>query len=149
MTWIIQTMNPEVETAWRTVGCAVFHDKRNAEDEMRFFIGRNPSNKYRVIDTDKRGTSIETKPRGKDGPFWYETQERAMAPGSGDGWPTVIRPQHSGNARLVRCSGDPKKAFAACQIALDRLVRLHGFCAGDETQDVLREALETQRGGGT
>lgn len=40
--------------------------------------------------------------------MWYETQERAMAPGSGDGWPKIIRPQHSGNARLVRRGGSPE-----------------------------------------
>ena len=71
-----------------------------------------------------------------------------MAPGIVGEWPLVIRPQHSGNARLVRKDGDPDEAFWACRLALDRLVRLHGICPGDETQDALRSALRRAEGKG-
>lgn len=38
--------------------------------------------------------------------YWYQCQERAMAPGIGDGWPEIIPAPHTKNARLVRRS-DP------------------------------------------
>jgi hypothetical protein len=113
-TFVIETMNPEIETKWRRVGGA-FKKERDAQAEMDFMAGRNPANKYRVVDTDVFGT--ESPAPAKAGPFWYQTQERAMAPGSGDGWPEVIRPQHSGNARLVRRDGNPEawmNAIVAC-----------------------------------
>lgn len=34
--------------------------------------------------------------------YWYECQERAMAPGIADGWPEVIPAPHTPNGRLVR-----------------------------------------------
>lgn len=34
--------------------------------------------------------------------YYYECQEAAFAPGSGDGWPPVIVCKHSRHARLVR-----------------------------------------------
>lgn len=47
-----------------------------------------------------------------DGPFWYQTQERAMAPGVGDGWPEIIPAPHTPNARLKRMDGDPMEMQA-------------------------------------
>ena len=41
------------------------------------------------------------KPQSLDR-YWYECQERAMAPGIGEGWPEVINAPHTKNARLVR-----------------------------------------------
>lgn len=39
--------------------------------------------------------------------YYYECQERAMAPGIGDGWPEFIKAPHTKHARLVRIEGDP------------------------------------------
>ncbi|MBO6739025.1 MAG: hypothetical protein JJ916_04110 [Phycisphaerales bacterium] len=39
--------------------------------------------------------------------YWYQCQERAMAPGSSDGWPEIIPAPHTPNARLKRVEGDP------------------------------------------
>ncbi len=45
--------------------------------------------------------------------YWYETQERAMAPGIADGWPEIIKAPHTKNGRLVRRDGDPLELLAA------------------------------------
>ena len=37
--------------------------------------------------------------------YWYQCQERAMAPGVADGWPKVIPAPHTPNGRLIRCEG--------------------------------------------
>ena len=34
--------------------------------------------------------------------YWYECQERAMAPRIADGWPEIIPAPHTPNGRLVR-----------------------------------------------
>jgi hypothetical protein len=44
--------------------------------------------------------------------YWYETQERAFAPGIADGWPKVIAAPHTPNGRLVRRDGDPSELLA-------------------------------------
>lgn len=56
--------------------------------------------------------------------YWYQTEERAFAPGIGDGWPAVIKAPHTKNARLVRKSGDPAELLAA----------LKAFVEGDESR---------------
>ncbi len=62
--------------------------------------------------------------------YWYETEERAMAPGCGDGWPEVIQAPHTSKARLVRREGDP----AEMQREIDYW---KGFSHGDgEVSDV-------------
>ncbi len=81
--------------------------------------------------------------------YWYETQERAFAPGVGDGWPTVIKAPHTKNARLVRREGDPTAMH-------DALTAIQSQCVGhcDDfslrvwqlAQDALR-AAEGRQGG--
>lgn len=45
--------------------------------------------------------------------YWYETQERAFAPGIADGWPAVIKAPHTKHGRLVRReSPEPRSACA-------------------------------------
>lgn len=44
--------------------------------------------------------------------YYYETQERAFAPGIADGWPEIIPAPHTKNGRLVRKEGDPSDAKA-------------------------------------
>lgn len=56
-----------------------------------------------MTDTNERMTDEQT--------FWYQCQERAMAPGIGDGWPEVILAPHTPNARLKRMDGDPTKTI--------------------------------------
>lgn len=53
--------------------------------------------------------------------YWYETQERALAPGIADGWPLVIPAPHSKNGRLVRRSGDPGELLAVAVKVLNAL----------------------------
>lgn len=60
-TFVVETMNPEIESQWRRVGTD-FKKRRDAEDEMEFFRGRNPLNKYRVVDTDARDTPAPHAP---------------------------------------------------------------------------------------
>lgn len=55
--------------------------------------------------------------------YWYQTQERAFAPGISDGWPETIPAPHSKNGRLVRMVGDPVDLLAAARNALTRLDR--------------------------
>ena len=53
--------------------------------------------------------------------YWYETQERAFAPGIADGWPKVIPAPHTKNGRLVRRDGDPSDLLAALKEVLEGL----------------------------
>lgn len=49
-------------------------------------------------------------------PYFYETQERAFAPGVADGWPEVIPAPHTKNGRLVRRQG----SHALLDVAAER-----------------------------
>lgn len=49
-------------------------------------------------------------------PYYYETQERCMAPGIADGWPEVIAAPHTKNGRLFRCQG----SHALLDVAAER-----------------------------
>lgn len=53
--------------------------------------------------------------------YYYECQERAMAPGIGDGWPEVIAAPHTKNARLVRREGDPAQLRTDLATANERV----------------------------
>lgn len=67
-----------------------------------------------------------------------------MAPGSGDGWPQIIRPQHSGNARLVRKNGEPSEWLALLARARERL---RHFDSGedDETGRIINDIDEAMK----
>lgn len=64
--------------------------------------------------------------------YWYETQERAFAPGIGDGWPKVVAAPHTKNARLVRRNGDPVELLAALKELVEAAE--FDFC-GESTND--------------
>ena len=44
--------------------------------------------------------------------YWYQCQERAMAPCISDGWPPIIDAPHTPNGRLKRMEGDPLARIA-------------------------------------
>jgi hypothetical protein len=72
--------------------------------------------------------------------FWYQTQERAFAPGIGDGWPPVVKAPHTKNARLVRRDGDPSELLAALKAALPfvaAVYREHGRSYLENSGDLL------------
>lgn len=66
--------------------------------------------------------------------YYYETQERAMAPGIADGWPEVIKAPHTRNGRLVRRNGDPAEMLAALK-ALVAAIHAQGLRLGPLTAD--------------
>lgn len=62
--------------------------------------------------------------------YWYETQERAFAPGIVRDWPDVIRqPRKLPHGRLVRRDGDPRQWKAERDDLLDAL---RAFCGDYE-----------------
>jgi hypothetical protein len=68
--------------------------------------------------------------------YYYECQERAMAPGIGDGWPRVIAAPHTKNARLIRREGAPHEWKAEAAAATARAEKAEAEVAR------LRAALE-------
>lgn len=71
--------------------------------------------------------------------YWYQCQERAMAPGSGDGWPEIIKAPHSKNARLVRRDTESPDELARLlakirQLAIDADSELSAIAHGRPAQ---------------
>jgi len=54
------------------------------------------------MSTDKRAGRDPKEYKGLT--IFYETQERAFAPGVADGWPEIIPAPHTKNGRLKRLS---------------------------------------------
>lgn len=74
--------------------------------------------------------------------FWYQAQERAMAPGIADGWPEVIKAPHSPHGRLVRRNGDPSELLSALTALVADYEALLGDGVTESNQPtVLRDAL--------
>lgn len=63
--------------------------------------------------SNRWGKLPQGKPAAKpiDYTIYYETQERAMAPGIADGWPKIIAAPHTKNGRLVQLSEEQCRAI--------------------------------------
>lgn len=79
---------------------ALHATQKSASADAESWMNRNDDGDTYVRVEEVQAEDSQPKPPTKR--YWYECQEMAMAPGSGDGWPSTIRPQHSANARLVR-----------------------------------------------
>ncbi len=79
--------------------------------------------------------------------YWYETQERAMAPGIADGWPEIIKAPHTKNGRLVRRDGNPSDLLAALKLA-ESVYRQNVVAEGESSSvlNAMRAAIAKAEG---
>jgi hypothetical protein len=91
--------------------------------------------------------------------YWYECQERAMAPGVADGWPKIIPAPHTPNGRLVRQeSPTPNEVAAVAARGVERGIemvrhqihemRLHKSTDAEDACDRALAAFRAEAEGG-